>query len=92
MQPILRLHIPKTCLVLYLGDLPDEVAGSDRCLLKIFTAAGKKAITHKWLQADAPSVERWLQIVSKIFEMEKMTFCLRLNSARFKKKGKMDWS
>lgn len=78
MQPILRLHIPKTCLVLYLRDLLDEV--------------GKKAITHKWLQADPPSVERWLQIVSRIFEMEKLTFCLRLNSAGFffKKREKID--
>lgn len=29
----------RTFWILYLGDLMDEVAGSDRCLLKIFTAA-----------------------------------------------------
>lgn len=85
-QQILNLQIPRTCLVLCLGDLPNEVTGSDRYLLKTFIAAGKKAITRKWLQADPPSTENWLQIVSEIFQMEKLTFCLRLNSAGFEKK------
>lgn len=35
------LGLPKNSNVLYLGDLRDEVAGSDRYLLKILIAAGK---------------------------------------------------
>lgn len=41
---------------------------------------------NKYSHADPPSIERLLQIVSEIFEMENVTFCLRLNSAGFKKK------
>lgn len=63
------------------------MAGSDRYRLKILIiAAGKKVITHKWLQADPQSVECWLKIVSEIFEMEKLTVVQDLKRIG----GKMD--
>lgn len=40
-QQILGLLIPLTCVLLYLGDLPEEITGN--YLLKIFTAAAKKS-------------------------------------------------
>ena len=40
-------------------------------------AAAKKAITREWLQTEPPSVADWLQIISEIFEMERMTAILR---------------
>ena len=80
---ILCFPIPLSCSLLYLGDLPDVVTGNDRYLMKIFMAAAKKAITRKWLQTEAPSVEDWLQIIFEIFEMERMTANLRLRKEVF---------
>lgn len=52
--------------------------GNDRYLLRVFTAAAKKAITCKWLQADRPSADDWLDIIKDIRERERLTFVLRL--------------
>ena len=47
---------------------------------------GKKAITRKWLQTEPPSVEDWLQIMSEIFDMEKMTANLRMKGDIFNRR------
>lgn len=79
-QQILDLQIPGSCLSLYLGDMPEELTRNDKYLLKIFTAAAKKAITRKWLQTDSPTVDNWLDIIKEIHEMERLTFLLRLRN------------
>ena len=82
-QEILDIQISKSCLLLYLGDLPDEITGSDRYLMKIFLAAGKKAITRKWLQNEPPNIDDWLQVISEILDMERMTAYLRMKGELF---------
>ena len=78
MQQVLGFHIPLTCQLFYLGDLPDDISNNDKYLLRILTVAAKKAITRKWLQTDPPTVQNWLEIIKEIQEMERLTFVLRL--------------
>ncbi len=70
-----------TFILLYLGNLPDEITGSDRYLLKIFIAAAKKAI-----QTDPPMNDNWLEIIREIHEMERLTFLLRLENKLYNKR------
>ena len=59
---------------------------SDCLIMKIIPAIpsenincrSKKAITGKWLQADPPTLDNWLEIIKGIHEMERLTFLLRL--------------
>ena len=80
MENILKLQIPFTCITLYLGDIPETIMGNDRYLFKVFTAAAKKAVTHKWFQTDPPTVDNWLEIMKDIQEMKRLTFALRLQT------------
>ena len=76
MQHIPGRKIPFTCTSLYLGDLPEGITRNDRHLLKIL----KKAIAHKWLQTDPPTLDNWLEVIAEIREMERLTFLLRLKN------------
>lgn len=67
-------------ITFYLGDLPEELTSNDKYLLKILTAAAKKAITRKWLCTDPPVLDDWLSVVEEIHKMEKLTFLLRLQA------------
>ena len=60
--------------------MPEEITRNDGYLLQILTAAAKKAITHKWLQTDLPTVDNWINIIKEIHEMERLTFLLQLRN------------
>lgn len=49
---ILGIGIEQSYLVLYLENIPLNLASRDRYLLKIILAASKKAVTSKWLVKD----------------------------------------
>lgn len=55
----------------------------DTYLYRILITAAKKAITRRWLLPDPPSTEHWTDIVNDIYQMEKMTFSLRLQMNTF---------
>ena len=69
----------------YLGNIPTELNNQDKYLLKILLSAGKKAITKKCLNKEPPTKREWLVIVKEIYEMEKLTFTLRLCINTFQK-------
>ena len=84
MEKILSYELPKTSLVLYLGNLSqDNTQGEDLYLVKVLLAASKKAITRRWHKAEPPTCEQWLSIVEEIFVMEKLTHMLRLQKEQF---------
>lgn len=79
-KKIMRFDLPCDFLTIYLGNLPQELRKSDKYLLLILLAGAKKAITRKWLCEDAPSTKEWIQVVSEIYDMERLTFSIRLSS------------
>lgn len=82
---ILGYEIPKTCSVMYLGNIGDVVMREDFYLIKVLLAASKKAVTRNWLNVNTPKQEQWLEIVQDIFVMEKFTYLLRVKEDTFKK-------
>ena len=86
-KKILHYEIPKTSIVLYLGNLTqDNTQREDMYLMKVLLAASKKAITRSWYKADPPTCEQWLSIVEEIFVMEKLTHELRMQETLFLEK------
>lgn len=75
---IIGRHICFTFLTLSLGDVPEGITRNTKYLLKIMIAASKKAIAHKWLQIDPPTIDDWLEIMKELHEMERLTFLMRL--------------
>lgn len=81
---ILELDLPYDFIIIYLGNVPQQLRKSDKYLLLILLVGAKKAITRKWLQEDIPSTLDWIQIVSEIYDMERLTFSLRLAAEKCK--------
>lgn len=60
--------------MLYLGNLTEEtVLKEDTYLVKVLLAASKVRITRKWYGKEYPTQRQWLDIVEKMFVMEKLT-------------------
>ena len=53
-------------------------------LMKILLIGAKKAITRKWLQPNAPTLEDWQGTVHEIYIIERLTFALKLHLEKFK--------
>ncbi len=63
--------------MLYLGIL-DLHETNYTYLWRIFLVAVKKAITHKWLRLNPPTLEEWKAIVIETCKMETLTVSLEL--------------
>jgi len=70
---------------IYLGNIPTNLNAQDKYLLNVLLVASKKTITKKWLQESPPTKDEWIVIVSHVYDMEKLTFSLRLNMDKFYK-------
>lgn len=80
---ILGFEMDNSFGTIYLGNIPPDFNVRDKYLLKILIVACKKEITKKWLVNEPPTKGQWIVIVRGIFDMEKMTFSLRLCSGTF---------
>ncbi len=58
---------------------------ADKYLMKILLIGEKKAVTRKWLQPNALTLEDWQETVHEIYIMERLTFALKLQSETFKR-------
>ncbi len=64
------------------GVLSENWNINDKKILGILLAASKKKknITRKWLKVDPPTSEEWIDIVHKIYIVEKLSFSLRVQN------------
>ena len=63
MEKILKVKIPFSFEVLYLGKENQEITRSgDKYIYRIMLVAAKKAITKKWFKTDAPNREDWVEV------------------------------
>ena len=58
---------------------------AEKYLMKILLIGAKKAITRKWIQPNAPTLEDWQGTVKEIYIMDRLTFALKLQSEKFKR-------
>ena len=68
---------------IYLGNIASHLPVRDKYLLKLLLAASKKTVTRKWLQATPPTGTDWIDIVTNIQNMERMTFSLSLRIDKY---------
>ena len=86
-KDVLKYDIPKTSMILYLGNLTHEnIHGDDLYLVKVLLAASKKAITRLWCNSNPPTCEQWLCIVEELYVMERFTHRLRIQEELFLEK------
>uniref|UniRef100_A0A667YTZ3 Secreted protein n=1 Tax=Myripristis murdjan TaxID=586833 RepID=A0A667YTZ3_9TELE len=57
-------------------------------LLRILLTAVLKCITVRWLKPDPPSYNGWIQKIWDIYQMEQITYSLRLQKSVFIKRWK----
>uniref|UniRef100_A0AAR2K0V3 Reverse transcriptase domain-containing protein n=1 Tax=Pygocentrus nattereri TaxID=42514 RepID=A0AAR2K0V3_PYGNA len=78
-KQILQEVIPKDPTVALLGIFPAGIQGRAKSyLLNIFFVAALKCITIKWMQLEPPTYNAWVQKVGELYQMEKITYLLRL--------------
>ena len=86
-KEVLQYDIPKTSMILYLGNLTQEyMQFDDLYLVKVLLAASKKAITRLWRNSSSPTCEQWLCIVEELYVMERFTHRLRIQEELFLEK------
>ena len=53
--------------------------------MAILLAASKKSVMRKWLKAEPPTIDEWIEVVYEIYVMEKISFSLRVENEQFYK-------
>lgn len=87
LKEIFHREIPKDPMVVLLGIIPEGVTGRNNVyLLQILLAAAIKCITFRWLKIEPPSYNDWILKVYEIYEMEKITYAVRLQKEKFLKR------
>ncbi len=73
--------------VALLGLLPRGIEGrAKKYLLQILLTTAIKCITVRWLKPDPPTHNRWTERIREIYQMEKITYSLRLQKDLFIKR------
>ena len=81
---VFHVNIPKDPLIAVLGVKPQVIEGrATNYLLQILLTAAIKCITINWLKPEPPTYDLWTQKVLEIYEMERITFLLRLQKHKF---------
>lgn len=81
---IFQEDIPKDATVALLGIMPVSMQGRAKSyLLNILFTAALKCITIKWMQVEPPCYNVWVQKVRELYQMEKITYSLRLQKSVF---------
>ena len=85
LETIFRIPISFDVKTLFLGTIEGFIqTTADKYLMRIFLIAGKKALTRKWLQPNAPSKDDWFEIIHEIYIMERLTFSIKMQSEKCK--------
>lgn len=94
MEKILKLQLPFTFEVLYLGkEIQQVTRPGEKYLFRIMLVSAKKAITRKWLNKDVPGINEWIEVMLDVYRLEKLTFLTRFKTDLFKNywKGGVDF-
>lgn len=89
LREVFKRNIPQTPIITLLGAIPEGLEGRDvKYLLNILLTAALKCITIRWLKPDPPTYNVWIQKIWDIYQMEQITYSLRLQKPIFIKRWK----
>lgn len=89
LREVFKRDIPHTPIITLLGAIPEGIEGRDvKYLLNILLTAALKCITIRWLKPDPPTYNVWIQKIWDIYQMEQITYSLRLQKPIFIKRWK----
>ena len=79
-QDVFNTYIPFDFKIMYLSYNPPELSAIDKYFTNMgaLLAAGKKAITKRWMLQTGPTIDNWIDVTIEIYTMEKVTFSLNL--------------
>ena len=77
-QDVFNTHIPFDFKIMYLSYIPPELSAIDKYFMGALLAAGKKALTKRWMLQTGPTIDNWIDVTIEIYTMEKVTFSLNL--------------
>uniref|UniRef100_A0A673AVP9 Uncharacterized protein n=1 Tax=Sphaeramia orbicularis TaxID=375764 RepID=A0A673AVP9_9TELE len=81
------MNIPQNFIVAVLGVIPVGLGKkADKYTLNILFTAALKSITIRWMKPEPPSYTTWVQKVWDIYQMEQITFLLKLQKTTFTKR------
>lgn len=83
LSAVFNVQIPLDFKVLYMGLVPFLECRSEIKLVQLLLVASKKTITRRWLSPAQPTLDDWFGIILEIFRMEKLTYLLRNQKAKF---------
>ena len=83
LQSIFGNDIDCSFVTIYLGNNVSCLSAPDKYLIKVLLAASKKAVTQMWLHPTPPTKTDWIEIVTDIQSMERLTFSLDLRTEKF---------
>ena len=87
LKEIFQQDIAQDPTVALLVAMPEGLDGrTKKYLLNILLTAALKCITIKWLKPDPPTYNIWTQKVWDIYQMEQITYSLRLQKSIFPKR------
>ena len=81
---VFQQNIPREPTVALLGMIPEGLEGrAKKYLLNVLLTAALKSITIRWLKSDPPTYNIWIQKVWDLYQMEQITYTLRLQRPIF---------
>ena len=80
---IFGANLPLEFTTLFLGHANFRTGRSDEYLFGVLISACRKVFTRHWLLPEAPTIKEWIDIVIDIYNMERITYSLRLQKERF---------
>ena len=84
LEVVFQLNIPREPTVALLGMIPEGVVGrAKKYLFNILITAALKSITIRWLKPDPPTYNIWIQKLWDLYQMEQITYTLRLQRSLF---------
>ena len=74
-------------MVMMLGVVPEGIESrAEKYLFHILLTAALKCITIRWMKPNPPTYNMWKEKIGEIYQMERITYSLRLQSDIFIKR------
>lgn len=87
LKELFHYNFTKDPKVALLGVVPEGIEGrANKYIFQILLSAALKCITIKWLKPDPPTYNMWVGKIWEIYQMEQITYSLRLQKDTFTKR------